>query len=90
VKPIMTATVMTSRQAVAHFFAFSPGSTSGRSVILLLQNHLDDEDQSGDDANLNSEMSDPFPTFHLPFALSPISTRRAETHLQCAVLRVGI
>jgi hypothetical protein len=24
-----------------------------RSVILLLQNHPDDEDQSGDDANLN-------------------------------------
>jgi hypothetical protein len=25
----------------------------GRSVILLLQNHPDDEDQSGDDADLN-------------------------------------
>jgi hypothetical protein len=49
-------------------FAFRPGSTSGRSVILLPQNHPDDEDQSRDDANLNSEISDPFPAFHLPFA----------------------
>jgi hypothetical protein len=36
---------------------FSPSARSrpggGRSVILLLQNHPDDEDQSGDDADLN-------------------------------------
>jgi hypothetical protein len=40
----------------------------GRSVILLLQNHPDDEDQSGDDANLHPLVSSPFPALHFGFA----------------------
>jgi hypothetical protein len=49
----------------------------GRSIILLLQNHPDDEDQSRDDADLNPEVSGPFPAFHLPFAFGR-STRTSQ------------
>ena len=52
--------------------AFRPSSTSGgRSVILLLQYDPDDEDQSGDDANLNPQVSCPFPALHFPFTVQP-------------------
>lgn len=45
-----------------------------RSVILLLQNHPDDGDQSGDDADLNPQVSDPLPDVHFHFVFAFSST----------------
>jgi hypothetical protein len=78
--PAIGAATNIRMRMIQGIMTFSPSTPSrsggGLSVILLLQNHPDDEDQSGDDANLRPQVSGPFPALHFPFTFSPISTSR--------------
>jgi hypothetical protein len=55
------------------YFNFRPDRVGLLSVILLLQNNPDHEDQSGDDADQNSWILRPFQNLHFAFAFGPAS-----------------
>ena len=62
------------RRLVHLILAFRPSSASAcNSIILPLQDDPDHEHQSGDDAELNPQITGPFPALHFAFAFSSAS-----------------